>query len=219
MTHQSDWRDEAHRYLDGDGPPPTEVRQREAVERFETAVRSFAESVPSLDAELDARVMAAVRFRVRRRRDWRWFLTPGAMSMRPALAAAAAVALIALSSAVTMVLDRGASPNTGGAIAVPAVSGGATVLVRFELVAPGAHHVTLAGSFNEWDASSIAFTPTAQAGLWSVTVPLAPGRYQYLFVVDGERWIPDPEAHAQVEDEFGQKNSLLVVGPRGVVRS
>ena len=54
---------------------------------------------------------------------------------------------------------------------------------------------------------------------WTVTVALAPGRYQYLFVVDGDEWIPDPRAHAQIEDEFGQVNSLLVVGPRGVVRS
>jgi hypothetical protein len=38
-------------------------------------------------------------------------------------------------------------------------------------------------------------------------------------VVDGERWVPDPAAHAQVRDEFGQSNSVLVVGPRGVVRS
>jgi hypothetical protein len=37
--------------------------------------------------------------------------------------------------------------------------------------------------------------------------------------VDGRRWIPDPAAHAQVADDFGQRNSLLVVGPRGVVRS
>jgi len=182
------------------------------------AVRAYAESIRTPGEELDARVMAAVRFRARRRRGWRWFIAPGGMSMRPALAAAAAVALIVLSSAVTMVLGRGGSANAVGAIAVPAAGSG-TVLVRFELMAPGAHRVTLAGSFNEWDASSIVFTPTAQDGLWSVTVALAPGQYQYLFVVDGERWIPDPEAHAQVEDEFGQKNSLLVVGPRGVVRS
>jgi 1,4-alpha-glucan branching enzyme len=79
--------------------------------------------------------------------------------------------------------------------------------------------VALAGSFNEWSDSSIVFARSAEPGAWTVTVALPPGRYQYLFVVDGERWIPDPSAHAQVEDEFGQRNSLLVVGPRGVVRS
>jgi 1,4-alpha-glucan branching enzyme len=94
-----------------------------------------------------------------------------------------------------------------------------TVLVRFDLLAPEAHSVALAGSFNGWDDSTTVFSRSAEAGVWTVTVALAPGEYQYLFVVDGRRWIPDPAAHAQVEDEFGQRNSLLVVGPRGVVRS
>ena len=31
--------------------------------------------------------------------------------------------------------------------------------------------------------------------------------------------IPDPTAHALVDDGFGQRNSVIAVGPRGVVRS
>lgn len=94
-----------------------------------------------------------------------------------------------------------------------------TALVRFELLAPDAKSVTLAGTFNGWSDSTTVFARGAEPGVWTVTVALAPGEYQYLFVVDGQRWIPDPAAHAQVEDEFGQRNSVLVVGPRGVVRS
>ncbi|MDH4043166.1 MAG: glycogen-binding domain-containing protein, partial [Gemmatimonadota bacterium] len=100
----------------------------------------------------------------------------------------------------------------------PAAAPG-TILVRFELRVPQAERVALAGTFNGWSDSSIVFARAGEADQWTVTVALAPGRYQYLFVVDGERWMPDPKAHAQIEDEFGQMNSLLVVGPRGVVRS
>ena len=215
MTDHRTWSEDAHRYLEREGPLPLDVDERGEVQRFEAAVEAFADGVPGLDDGLDARIMGAVRFRAARRPGWWWLVEPRAVSLRPALAAAALVALIAGSSAVTILLNRGAPRAPVPSVAVER----GTVLVRFELRAPGAHRVTLAGSFNEWDDSSIVFAPAAEPGLWSVTVALQPGRYQYLFVVDGEQWIPDPEAHAQVEDEFGQQNSLLVVGPRGVVRS
>lgn len=45
-------------------------------------------------------------------------------------------------------------------------------------------------------------------GAWEAQVDLAPGEYQYKFVVDGV-WIPDPEnPRINVEDNF---NSVLTV--------
>jgi 1,4-alpha-glucan branching enzyme len=79
--------------------------------------------------------------------------------------------------------------------------------------------VSLAGSFNRWEAPGIPLRRSSVTGLWTVTVPLAVGEQQYLFLVDGNRWIPDPTAHAQVDDGFGRRNSVIVVGPRGVARS
>jgi 1,4-alpha-glucan branching enzyme len=93
------------------------------------------------------------------------------------------------------------------------------VLVRFELSAPSAHEVSLAGSFNGWNSSGIALRRSQVPGLWTVTVPLPVGEYQYLFIVDGTQWLPDPTAHAQVDDGFGRSNSVIVVGPRGLARS
>jgi len=89
------------------------------------------------------------------------------------------------------------------------------VLVRFQLAAPAAHDVTLAGSFNGW-SPGIPLRRGVVPGLWVVTLPLPVGEHQYLFQVDGNKWIPDPGAHAQVDDGFGRTNSVLVVGPRGV---
>jgi len=31
--------------------------------------------------------------------------------------------------------------------------------------------------------------------------------------------VPDPTAHAQVDDGFGGRNSVIIVGPKGLVRS
>jgi 1,4-alpha-glucan branching enzyme len=56
-------------------------------------------------------------------------------------------------------------------------------------------------------------------GVWSVTVPLPVGEHRYEFVVDNRRWVPDPTAHSQVDDGFGGRNSVIVVGPKGLVRS
>jgi hypothetical protein len=72
---------------------------------------------------------------------------------------------------------------------------------------------------NGWSSEAIALVPGSIPGLWTVTLPLALGSYEYLFVVDGQRWIADPGAHAQVDDGFGQTNSVIVVGPRGLVKS
>jgi hypothetical protein len=215
MTDDS-WSQEVQRYLDGDGDPPADAIERGQAARFAAAVGLYATGLNPPSADLDERVLAAARSRAARRAWWRWFVQPRRIVVRPVLAAAAAVVLVVLSAVVA----RLAGPTHAPVASQPrTASATGSVLVRFEYVAPAAHQVTLAGSFNGWNDSTIAFTRGTQPGVWSVTVALPPGEYQYLFVVDGERWIPDPAAHAQVEDDFGQRNSLLVVGPRGVVRS
>jgi 1,4-alpha-glucan branching enzyme len=48
-------------------------------------------------------------------------------------------------------------------------------------------------------------------GAWSTTIPLGPGRYHYMFVIDGERWMADPLAHETSLDGFGGQDSVLDV--------
>jgi hypothetical protein len=209
--------DATRRYLDGDGPPPADAAARARVDRFTAALADYAAHLEPPGEAVDRAVLAAVRARrVARRGWWRWLVEPRQIMVRPAMAAAGLVAILALGALLAAVLPAPKRP-LGGPVA--AAASDHTVLVRFELTAPDAQSVALAGSFNGWDDSTTVFTRTSKAGVWTVTVALRPGEYQYLFVVDGQRWIPDPAAHAQVEDEFGQRNSLLVVGPRGVVRS
>src|ERR1041385_7021677 len=58
--------------------------------------------------------------------------------------------------------------------------------IEFSLKAPHASSAVIAGSFNNWDTHK---TPMQRDGDgWKAKIPLAPGRYEYRFVVDGE-WI------------------------------
>jgi len=66
----------------------------------------------------------------------------------------------------------------------------------------------VAGDFNAWKPAT-ARMRRGQGGIWTVELPLAPGRrYEYMFVVDGH-WVTDPTAPANVDDGFGGRNAVL----------
>jgi hypothetical protein len=46
---------------------------------------------------------------------------------------------------------------------------------------------------------------------WSLTVSLPEGRHEYMFLVDGQKMILDPETLIHQEDGFGNQNSVLVL--------
>jgi predicted carbohydrate-binding protein with CBM48 len=84
---------------------------------------------------------------------------------------------------------------------------------QFVLVAPHASSVALVGDFNDWDPARSPMQ-TAQ-GVWATTVPLAPGRYRYAFLVNGVEWRADPGAPAARDDEFDTPSSVITVGGKG----
>jgi 1,4-alpha-glucan branching enzyme len=81
--------------------------------------------------------------------------------------------------------------------------------VRFEYTHPTAKTVCLAGSFNHWQPEAKILHSTGVGNWWKETA-LAPGTYEYCFVVDG-RWLPDPRANETVANPFGGRNSVLHV--------
>lgn len=83
-------------------------------------------------------------------------------------------------------------------------------LRHFELVAPDARTVFLTGSFNQWDPSATRLIHLAE-GKWVTDLSLLPGRYEYLFVVNGNYWTPDPRAREYASNPFGGYNSVLEV--------
>lgn len=70
----------------------------------------------------------------------------------------------------------------------------------------GYTQLSLAGSFNAWNAQSLPFYRTSQG--WQCEIMLPPGDYTYKLVVDGQHWILDREAEI-VHSPHGEKNSLL----------
>jgi 1,4-alpha-glucan branching enzyme len=85
--------------------------------------------------------------------------------------------------------------------------------VEFVLRTSADSTVALVGDFNDWDPSATPLRPTADS-LWSVVVPLRPGRYHYTFVVDGTQWRRDPAAPQAMEDDFGTPTSVITVAQR-----
>ena len=80
--------------------------------------------------------------------------------------------------------------------------------VTFTLRADSGKKVFLAGTFNNWDPA--AKPMNEKKGVYSVSLRLEPGKYEYKFVVDGT-WCADPECLDCVPNDQGTLNSVIVV--------
>ncbi|HYK82747.1 MAG TPA: glycogen-binding domain-containing protein [Gemmatimonadales bacterium] len=191
-----------HQALDGeiarDALPPALAR---AVERLEAAAALLAAPRPA--ADLESRVMTAIRRppASRTQRLVRWLVTPHSLTLRFRPAWSLALAAVAALVTLVPVTDRGPMLDEHEGIA--------QFVGRF----PGAHSVHVVGSFNDWRTGTIALEDRDHDGVWRTVVVLPAGTYEYMFVVDGERWVPDRLAERQVADEFGRENSIVIVRP------
>jgi hypothetical protein len=120
--------------------------------------------------------------------------------------------LLALAATLLVVAGVGLGWWLRGAREDRLVSGTNGVrVVEFALVAPHASRVSVVGDFNGWDPTATPMRRT-RGRLWQAAVPVPVGRHVYAFVVDGDQWMPDPAAPISPEDEFGTRNSVLIVG-------
>ena len=167
--------------------------------------------------EARPRLMARLRREAARRPSLlaRLRATMAAWNAAPVLAAASALVIGVLIGWMV----RGARvPEAGPASAAPShppFAGASSThevrLVQFVLLAPKASRVAVVGDFNDWDPSA---TPLARlgGGSWVAAIPVSPGRHVYAFIVDGDRWVSDPATPLAPEDDFGIRNSVIVVG-------
>jgi 1,4-alpha-glucan branching enzyme len=81
--------------------------------------------------------------------------------------------------------------------------------VQFEFSAPEAREVFIAGEFNRWDAKANPLKKDKK-GIWTTTIPLAPGRYEYRFLKDGS-WENDRSCSGCVPNNFGSLNCVRIV--------
>ena len=81
--------------------------------------------------------------------------------------------------------------------------------MAFVIDAPFAQHVHLAGDFNGWEMTTLPLRKDAD-GLWRTSIELAPGRYGYKFLVDGQ-WVNDPNCPITEANQFGSLNNVVEV--------
>ena len=105
----------------------------------------------------------------------------------------------------------GQLPYVPAATSESLVPGEMPVITQFVLDAPNAASVALVGDFNEWDARSTPLARDPQTGLWTIAVPITPGRHVYAFLVNGKQWTLDPRAPREVDADFGRPGSVLLV--------
>jgi hypothetical protein len=83
-----------------------------------------------------------------------------------------------------------------------------TLSVELELPAAEARTVSVAGDFNEWQNTRMS---KGEDGVWRIRLSLPPGRYQYAFVVDEDKWVADPRAATLVDSGYSGANAVLDV--------
>ena len=118
------------------------------------------------------------------------------------VAATAAVTAIFLFFAFTFIFN---TPDTSPLVC------SAEVKFSLKLNDTKAHVVAIAGDFNGWNAQDNLLEDPDGDGIWTGTLNLEPGKYEYMFVLDGEKWLPDPNALRYAKDGFGNKNAILEI--------
>ncbi len=90
---------------------------------------------------------------------------------------------------------------------------GATTKVTVQLppeATDGSSKVFLCGDFNEWSQDGTPMTKRKD-GRFTATVTLAQGRsFRFKYLLDGDRWVNDPEADLYMDNDFGSKDSVVV---------
>ncbi|MBN2407133.1 MAG: hypothetical protein JXJ19_05500 [Elusimicrobia bacterium] len=65
--------------------------------------------------------------------------------------------------------------------------------------------VSVVGDFNSWEPEIME----KKDGVWTVTLTLSPGNYQYGYIINGKEWLSDPGADRYADDGFGNKNAII----------
>lgn len=81
--------------------------------------------------------------------------------------------------------------------------------VYFQLRRPAAISVSIAGDFNNWSQDA---HPMRRSGdFWTSVVPLPPGDYAFMYLVNGMEWVTPPNAMELVPDVYGSMNGKVSV--------
>ncbi|GAB1343314.1 isoamylase early set domain-containing protein [Gemmatimonas sp.] len=199
-------------------------------------VKAVLSPLPTVNRQQIAQILAATQHR--RRTPWQrvsgrleqalewWRFSTPPLARGASLAAAALTIGFVARGYISQPRDASApTPHAARTAAAPAAMAAPAltvnraadavapqVPVQFLLDArdiPAAANVSVVGDFNEWSVSAAPLV--LDNGVWSTTLPLAPGRHVYAFVVNGERWLADPRAPQATDADFGRPGSVIIV--------
>jgi hypothetical protein len=179
------------------------------------AAEMHAETAPPW---LESRIMANLPTEVALpwwRRAVRWVLSPQAVTVRPATLGLAGAAVLAGILLVKQPEIETASVAPVSSTRTVSAASAPVIYVQFAFADPSATSVTVAGDFNDWNAEATALRDTDGDGVWTGLIALRPGLHKYMFVVNGEQWVTDPEAERYVDDGFGMRNAVIAITPPG----
>ena len=79
------------------------------------------------------------------------------------------------------------------------------------------HSVALVACFNKFHPSKEdTLTRSEDGASWILTKSLPPGRYEYKFLIDGERWVTDANAVESDADGVCGEHSVLTLGGENI---
>lgn len=81
--------------------------------------------------------------------------------------------------------------------------------VTFFIEAQQANNVSLMGDFNDWNEKKHPMKKET-GKVWKKTIFLNPGRYEYMFLVDGQ-WQKDPKNDQLCQNNFGTHNNYIII--------
>ena len=81
---------------------------------------------------------------------------------------------------------------------------------QFIFHAPEAKSVKIVGNFTNWMPTKEYEMERNENGVWTKTITLSPGKYQYRFIVDNV-WVEDSNNPSSIDNPFGGRNSVLEV--------
>lgn len=212
-----DERDIVHRLLDGDIPAAEKeaiIRQIQDDPVLRKEFDDLSSAVGLLEQEGRLKPPLAFTASVMGRLPGRAESLParvkrflfGSRVLRWNMASAMALVLLTVVSLTVMKQMTNVNQETAHTSVSP---GGVVETVRLTFVAPAAKRVAVAGDFNKWRTDSHLMT--RENGMWTIELPLTPGVYTYMFIVDDEQWVTDPQAESYRDDGFGYRNAVMRV--------
>lgn len=181
-------------------------------EVLRSALRQEVAETAVVLSHLEERIVAELGERRPRLRaaDWlRQLLAPTRGGRIGQLSVVGATAAICLLIGFFAANQAGVEKSAPGIRLSPSRVEGENQEVLFVLPALDATNVSVVGSFNAWEPT--ALTDEDDDGIWTASIPLPPGRYEYAFVIDGRWWGQDPLADEYVQS-FGEYSSVRYVG-------